>query len=80
MGKPSFYGSIRLDNQGLRGGKKIEIPQFNNPSENFTFFKDQLKVKEPTLLLNQVMGRSLFPKMEISNFDVRWLTLRIAFI
>ncbi len=74
-GEAKFYGSIRLDNQGLRGGKKIEYLSSTILSENFTFFKDSIKGlgTYATVEPGEWEGVS-FPKLEISNFDIRWLT------
>ncbi|MGM0580073.1 MAG: hypothetical protein ACQETL_05305 [Bacteroidota bacterium] len=74
-GEAKFYGSIRLDNKGLRGGKKIEYLSSTILSENFTFFKDSIKGlgTYANIEPGETEGVS-FPKMEITNFDMRWLT------
>lgn len=76
-GGAKFYGSIQLDNQGLRGGKKIEYLSATILSENFTFFKDSIKGLGTYANIEPGDWEGVsFPKMEISNFDVRWLTFK----
>lgn len=74
-GEAQFFGTIRLDNQGLRGGDKIEYLSSNIRSENFTFFKDSITAigTYATIEPGDWEGVS-FPQVEISNFDMRWLT------
>ena len=76
-GQAKFYGSIRLDNQGLRGGKKIEYLSSTILSENFTFFKDSIKGLGTYANMEPGDWEGVsFPKMEITNFDIRWLTFK----
>ncbi|WP_296622083.1 hypothetical protein [Marivirga sp.] len=74
-GEAQFFGNIRLDNQGLRGGDKIEYLSSTIRSENFTFFKDSITAigTYATIEPGDWEGVS-FPQLEISNFDMRWLT------
>lgn len=74
-GEAQFFGTIRLDNQGLRGGDKIEYLSSTIRSENFTFFKDSITAigTYATIEPGDWEGVS-FPQVEISNFDMRWLT------
>lgn len=74
-GTARFYGEIKLDNKGLRGGDKIEFLSTTLNSPNFTFFKDSI-VGAGTyakMMPGDQEGAS-FPDMEIANFDMRWLT------
>jgi len=76
-GQAKFYGAIRLDNQGLRGGKKIEYLSSTILSENFTFFKDSIKGSGTYAKIEPGEWEGVsFPKMEISNFEIRWLTFK----
>ncbi|GAA5034288.1 hypothetical protein GCM10011506_27510 [Marivirga lumbricoides] len=74
-GKARFYGDIKLDNKGLRGGDKIEFLSTSINSSNFTFFKDSIVGAGTYAKMNpgDVKGAS-FPDMEIVNFDMKWLT------
>lgn len=76
-GDATFYGSIKLDNKGLRGGDKIEYLTSTINSTNFTFFKDSI-VGEGTYAYvdpGELDGAS-FPPLEVSNFNMRWLTAK----
>ncbi|MFT4740771.1 MAG: hypothetical protein ACI9L9_001557 [Marivirga sp.] len=74
-GAARFFGSIKLDNQGLRGGKKIEYLSTTVMSDNITFFKDSIKAVGTTadIVAGDFEGAS-FPDMKVENFDMRWLT------
>ncbi|SMG42931.1 hypothetical protein SAMN05661096_02952 [Marivirga sericea] len=76
-GEAQFYGTIKLDNKGLRGGDKIEYLSSTIKSENFTFFKDSITAigTYATIEPGDWDGIS-YPQMEILNFDMRWLTAK----
>lgn len=74
-GAARFYGNIKLDNKGLRGGEKIEYLSTTLYSDNITFFKDSIKAvgKTADIVAGDFEGTS-FPNMRAENFDLRWLT------
>lgn len=76
-GEARFFGNIFLDNRGLRGGDKIEYLSSTLRSENFTFFKDSIigRGTYATIEPGDWEGVS-FPKLEITNFDMRWLNAK----
>jgi len=76
-GEARFFGNIKLDNNGLRGGDKIEYLSSTIRSENFTFFKDSITAigTYATIEPGDWEGVS-YPQLEISNFDMRWLTAK----
>ncbi|MBK6265985.1 hypothetical protein JKA74_13160 [Marivirga sp. S37H4] len=74
-GTARFYGNLKLDNQGLRGGDKIEFLSTTINSPNFTFFKDSINaVGTYAKMESGDWEGTSFPDMEIVNFDMRWLT------
>ncbi len=74
-GMGRFYGSIKLDNKGLRGGDKMEFLSTTLNSENFTFFKDSITAIGTYAKMEPgTIGGASFPDMEIVNYDMRWLT------
>jgi hypothetical protein len=76
-GEAQFYGSIKLDNQGLRGGDKIEYLNSTIKSENFTFFKDSITAVGSYASIEPGNWEGVsYPQMEILNFDMRWLTAK----
>lgn len=76
-GEARFFGTIKLDNNGLRGGDKIEYLSSTIRSENFTFFKDSITAvgNYATIEPGDWEGVS-YPQLEITNFDMRWLTAK----
>ncbi len=74
-GTATFYGSLKLDNKGLRGGKKIEYLTTTVVSDDITFFKDSIKAPGESAFIEagEFEGVS-FPDLKISNYDMRWLT------
>jgi hypothetical protein len=76
-GAAKFYGSVKLDNKGLRGGKKIEYLSTTLFSDNITFFKDSIKAPGDSAFImpGDVEGAS-FPDVTVTDFDLRWLTLK----
>jgi hypothetical protein len=76
-GDARFFGSIQLDNKGLRGGDRIEYLSSTIRSENFTFFKDSITAigTYATIEPGDWEGIS-YPQLEISNFEMRWLTAK----
>ncbi|WMN07669.1 hypothetical protein QYS48_29500 [Marivirga arenosa] len=76
-GEATFYGKIRLDNQGLRGGDRIEYLSSTIRSENFTFFKDSITAVGTYATIDPGNWEGVsFPQLEIANFDMRWLTAK----
>jgi len=74
-GQARFFGTIKLDNQGLRGGDKIEYLSSTIRSENFTFFKDSITAVGTYANIEPGDWEGVsYPQLEISNFDMRWLT------
>lgn len=74
-GEAKFYGEIKLDNQGLRGGKKIEYLTTTLISDNITFFKDSIKApgEEAFIKGGEFEGAS-FPDLQVTDYNMRWLT------
>ncbi|WP_375579457.1 hypothetical protein ABWH96_21080 [Marivirga tractuosa] len=76
-GEAQFYGTIKLDNQGLRGGDKIEYLSSTIKSDNFTFFKDSITATGTYASIEPGDWEGVsYPQMEILNFDMRWLTAK----
>lgn len=75
-GKPAkFYGEVRLDNGGLRGGDRIEHLTSTFYSSNFVFFKDSISANASSAIIRpgDLNGAS-FPQMSAKNFKMKWLT------
>ncbi|HET8859800.1 hypothetical protein [Marivirga sp.] len=76
-GEAKFFGNIKLDNKGLRGGDKIEYLSSTILSDNFTFFKDSIKALGSYAKIEpEDINNVSFPNLEITNFEMRWLTLK----
>lgn len=74
-GKGKFFGTLSLDNNGIRGNGKIEYLSSVWQCNDFVFYQDsvlatgqQAKIKEATI------SDVYFPDVEIYDFEMKWDT------
>ncbi len=74
-GTGRFYGNIKLDNKGLRGGNKMEFLTTTLNADNFTFFKDSITaIGSYAKMEPGTIDGASYPDMEITNANMTWLT------
>lgn len=76
-GKGTYYETIDLSNQGLRGQGKIEYLTTRLASDNILFFPDSMAaVAQDMHMQAGVIGGAEFPNVTNQNVGVTWLPYR----
>ena len=74
QGEGKFFGTINLDNSGLRGKGKVDYLASIIESNDFAFYEDSVSAKgNKAEIKNKVINGVSFPQVTIPSFKMTWI-------
>ncbi len=73
QGNGKLFGNMRLDNEGIRAGGRIEYLAAEVASNDFVFYPDSVLTKgSEALIREKQLGSINFPQMIVRDYQLKW--------
>lgn len=73
QGDGKLFGDMKLDNEGIRAGGKIEYLATEVASNDFVFYPDSVLAKgSEALIREKQIGSVSFPQMKVGDYQLKW--------
>jgi hypothetical protein len=73
QGDAKLFGDMKLDNEGIRAGGKIEYLAAEASSSDFVFYPDSVLGKgNEALIREKQIGSVNFPQMKVGDYQLKW--------